>query len=437
MEFEGKKILVLGAGSSGVAAARFLRRKGAVVGIYDDSVNVHSVNEAIFVGSREQVEFEKFDKCVISPGVSVNHEVAKMFEGRIMSELDLGFFFKKQAIKKPIVAITGTNGKTTVTKLISRALGERAVACGNVGIPVTSVADKIAKKIAVVEVSSFMLESSVNFSADIGIILNVTQDHLERHGDVREYVRCKAKLATASKLLILNYDDEVVRAMATDNTLFFSMMEPVDGVFLRGKDIVYRVKGKEKVIANLDDFDESKPHAIANILVTALVCRLLRVPMRSVLRAYNEIRSDDNRIQYVAHVDSVAFYNDSKATNIAACLAACKCFVMPINLIVGGQTKNQNFEELFKKLPRTVEHVFCYGSGAEDILEAARQMKYVNVTRCKDLADATISASKHGIGPRIVLLSPACASMDEFQNYQDRGQRFMDIVKGLAEDVGV
>ena len=447
MRFEGKKILVLGAGASGVSAAKFLSQRGAVVGIYDDQ-SKQSIGEAIFVKSKECVEFEKFDMCIISPGVSINHPIAKMFVGRIITELDLGFSIKSgkgrakvRPSRRPVVAITGTNGKTTVTKLIAKVLGKRAVMCGNVGVPVTSVAEQVRRKIAVTEVSSFMLEGSTSFVADIGIVLNVTQDHLERHGDLQEYIRCKSRLAKVSRLRILNYDDEICRGMANDNTLFFSIEHPVDGVFLRGRDIVYRRSkktqhgsgGKEKIVGNLDDFAESRPHAIANILVTVLVCRLLKVQMRRVVWAYNQLRSGNARIQYVEHVGNVAFYNDSKATNVASCLAACRCFVMPTNLIIGGQTKNQNFEELFRKLPKTVEHVFCYGSGAVDIMAAAENMRFANITKCKDLTDATMSAFEHGVGARIVLLSPACASLDEFESYQHRGEMFTKVVKGLKD----
>ena len=425
-----KKVLVLGAGKSGMAAAKFLYYKGAVVGIYDDVETKQSIPQAICVTSEKQIEFEKFDLCVISPGVSINHKIARKFEGRNISELALGFTDKH----KKVVAVTGTNGKTTVTKMIAAALGRRGVACGNVGVPVTSVADELRRKIAVAEVSSFMLEAPGDFCSDISVILNITQDHLERHGSMQEYIRCKSVLAGNSKTLILNYDDENCRALGNQRSLFFSTTKAVRGIYIDGKDICLNLKNKPKKLFNIDDFGETKPHAIQNILATILVCHLLKVSKRRIMAACNGHRTNEHRIQSVANIGNVTFYNDSKATNIAACLAACRCFKCPINLLVGGQVKGQNFAELFEKLPNMVEQVFCFGSGEDVIMESAKQRNFKNITKCADMAEATKAAYEHGFGPRVVLLSPACASLDEYKSYAERGEKFTEIVRGLADD---
>ena len=428
MDFKNLKVLVLGAGASGLSAAKFLRKRGAVVGIYDDKRG-EGIKEAIYVND---VDFEDFDYCVISPGVSIRHPIAKKFEGRIMSELVLGF----TAPHKKIVAITGTNGKTTVTNMIGRAVGKRGVVCGNIGVPVTGVSDEIKKKIAVTEVSSFMLEVDGKFKPDISIILNITQDHLERHGTIQEYIRCKGKLASA-RAVILNHDCFNTRALNDGRALYFSTSTKVRGIYLDGRDVVLYINKRPKVIFNIDDFDEDRPHQISNILAVILACKLLKVPGGRILAACkggsaNEQLSE-HRIQPVGEVGNVAFINDSKATNTASCLASCACFQGPVNLLVGGVSKGQNFDELFAKLPRNVEHVFAFGQSSGELVKAAGVAGFAHITRFKTMREATLAAFKHGFGPRVVLLSPAGSSFDEFSGYAERGKVFAEIVKEIAD----
>jgi len=496
----GKKVLVLGAGKSGLSAARFLHEHGCVVGIYDEKFversylqsesggdeksglhnipaevwgakgKVFSVPEAIFVDSKQQIEFEKFDFCVISPGVSINHQIAKEFaeKGRLISEFAMGYAGLGCKPER-IVAITGTNGKTSVTNMVASVLGKSGVACGNVGVPVTQVASdkKCRNKVNVIETSSFMLESPdrIEFGVDgdkkvavnpkgvevgIGAILNLEQDHLERHGTIQEYFGCKAKLIEKSKTMILNYDDPNCRLLAgnikkTENkkekrdVLFFSMKQSVRGVFLDNNNVVLNIydvnreipKHNPKVLFNIDELGDKKPHEIANILAVTLVCWCLKSPIKSIIEACRDFKNDSGRLQHVGEVNNIVFYNDSKATNIASCLASLKMFKTPVNLILGGQSKGQNFSKLFDKLPSNVDHGFCYGMDAGVILNGANEFGFTRITLCEDLASATRFASFHGTGPRVVLLSPACASLDQFQNYKHRGEVFVDVVNQI------
>jgi len=403
--WKDKKVLVLGAGKSGLSAARFLRERGAVVGVYDDNRG-HSIKDAIFV---QDVEFEQFDWCVISPGVSKSHPIAKMFDGKIFTELSL-----LQA--KRSVGITGTNGKTTVTKLVAGACG--VVPIGNIGVPVSS---RGRQKLAVVEVSSFMTELDCP-AFDIGVILNMSEDHLERHGDIQEYIRCKKKLIENSRIGILNYDCEICRDLGDENTLWFSKESVTNGAYVAGGNIFFR--GKK--IFPLSVFNEDRPHMVENILAMVLICKLLKISNSRIVRAYRDQEAPKHRIEHVGNVDNVMFYNDSKATNIASCLAACRVFKLPINLIVGGQVKGQDFSKLFKNLPGNIEQVFVYGSDKETIL------KHGGI-ECRDLGHAVEMAFGHGTGPRIVLLSPACASLDEFKSYADRGEQFVRIIQSLEK----
>lgn len=428
----------MGAGASGVAAAKFLAARGAIVGIYDDASVNQSVPEAIFLSAKRQVEFEKFDLCVISPGISINHKIAEKFtqsgspggEGKIISELGLGLH---GAHAKKVIGITGTNGKTTVTKLISAVLGARGVACGNIGMPVTAVADKLKGKIAVTEISSFMLESPLSFSddnsrvIDIGVVLNITQDHLERHGSMQEYIRCKAELLKRGKVTILNYDDENCRSLVGENSFFFSTSGSVKGIYLDGQKVVLNTGKRPKIVFDITEFGEEKPHMISNILAVILVCSLLGVRHKRILAVCRGFKSNEHRIQLIGRAGNAVFYDDSKATNIAACIAACKVFKTGINLLLGGQIKGQNFAELFEKLPHTVAHIFCFGSGAEKIMKAANAAEFPNISRFDNMEEATEAAYAHGFGPRVVLLSPACASQDEYTSYAERGEKFIQI----------
>jgi len=423
MDFRNLKVLVLGAGASGVSAAKFLRERGAVVGIFDDGKG-EAVKEAIYVSD---VDFESFDYCVISPGVSINHPIAKKFEGRIMPEFVLGF----TAPHKKIVAITGTNGKTTVTNMIGKAVDRRGVVCGNIGMPVTGLSKEIRRKIAVTEVSSFMLEVDAVFKPDISIVLNITQDHLERHGTMDEYIRCKAKLCNA-RVVILNHDCVNTRVLNDGRAFYFSTKTAVRGIYLDGQSVVLNIGRRPKVIFNIDEFSEDRPHQISNILAVVLACRLLGVSRRRILDACKGGQVYEHRIQHIGEVGNVAFVNDSKATNVASCLASCACFQGAVHLLVGGVSKGQDFSELFSKLPKHVDHVFAFGESADEIYKAATRVGVRNITKLKTMREATIAAFKHGFGPRVVLLSPACSSFDEFSGYAERGKVFAEIVRELS-----
>lgn len=442
MEFKDKKWLVLGVGVSGIGAACFLRKRGAVVGLFDDR-KYEGIPEAIYV-NQEQAESENFDYCVISPGVSIRHPIAQNFTGeryrnntnanihrpRIVSELALGF----TAPHKKIVAITGTNGKTSVTKMIGAAVGKRGVVCGNIGLPVTQVSAEISKKIAITEVSSFMMEAdATSFAPDVSIILNITQDHLERHETMEEYIKCKAKLTRAGTV-ILNYDCLNCRILNDGRAIYFSTVAKVRGIYLEGKNVVLNIGKRPKVIFRLDEFCEDRPHQISNILAVILACIKLRVPRKRILAACRVGKINENRIQHVGEVGNIAFVNDSKATNIAASLAACACFQVPINLLIGGLIKGQNFNEFFAKLPKHVEHVFAFGAGADEIFTAAERENFNDISKYKSMREAAVAAFKHGFGPKIVLLSPACSSFDEFANYAARGKAFEELVKEIAND---
>jgi len=378
-------VLVLGAGASGQSAKAFLESRGHDVTMYDDDANGLVL---------PQISACSFDMCVISPGVSIHHPLAKKFKDRLISELDLGFSIRRKKSAKT-VAVTGTNGKTTVVNMINKALGNKGVLCGNVGIPVTSVTEELETKIAVTEVSSFQLEVEPRyFKPDISVILNVTQDHLDRHGTMEEYIACKSRIS--GKVNVLNKDCPIVSQLNLPNTVWFS----------------------------------GASHTEQNINAVLKVCELLGVDKETALQACNDTKIP-HRIEFVTKHGSTEFYNDSKATNIGSTLAACRSFDKPVHLILGGVGKGQNFYELFEKLPANVKSVFVMGESSDQIAEAAEEKGYKTITACNDLPDAVTRAMKVGDYDKIVLLSPACASFDMFKNYADRGEQFKKIVTNL------
>jgi UDP-N-acetylmuramoylalanine--D-glutamate ligase len=365
-------VLVVGAGKSGQSAREFLERLGHSVTVFDKHV----------------------DFCVVSPGVKTS------------SEIDLAFAAGGKP--KSVVAVTGTNGKTTVVNMIAAAVGKTGVLCGNVGVPATAV--DLRGKTAIVEVSSFQLEIPPrNIRPDVAVVLNITQDHLERHGTMADYVRCKARLCADAKAVVLNFECRYCREIGADLN---RRTDPPEIVWFSGGN-----------------------HRDQNLAAVRAVCGLLGLGSRAVSRAEKYLAgTHGHRIETVAKIGAVEFINDSKATNIAATLAACESISKPINLILGGVPKGQDFRELFAKLPRHVRNVFVFGLASEKIIRAALAQDYdlwFEISRCRDLAEATTNAARAGEGERAVLLSPACSSFDMFLNYEDRGNHFKEIVKSF------
>ena len=439
------RALVLGYGVSGQAAEKFLQDAGYDTAIYDDNGKKGDIGVA-------------FDFCVVSPGISYGHDVIKTMVERdvpIIAEFELPFFLSK--VKTKIVAVTGTNGKTTVVNQIYDALrraGRRAVLCGNVGNPLSGNTAFLHGSTAVVEVSSFMLEPSRHrikyaalFRPHIAVITNITQDHLERHGTMEEYRRCKEQIfATQARRgwLVLNYDDPQCRAIGTEvvekreqtkraagvpRILWFSAASRVRGFYYESGVIYKNTGGKVRPVFTAAAAKEDTPHGILNLLATVCVGHLLRIKNRAVLPAVTRVSRRD-RIELVGERNGVAFYNDSKATNIAATLAACACFQMPVTLILCGRPKGQNYVELFEKLPKNVINIVVFGECAEQVFACAKTANYANVTKVDDLQAAVTAATQKTAAPGTVLFSPSGSSFDMFESYIDRGQRFSALISG-------
>jgi UDP-N-acetylmuramoylalanine--D-glutamate ligase len=395
------KAIIIGRGKSGQAAEKFLTGKGWETAILDSGDEMPSA-----------------DLCVLSPGVPwTNGEV------KAIPELELPFVVGGVKPKK-VVAVTGTNGKTTVVGQIHTACSlddKESVLCGNVGIPISSVADSLDGKIAVVEVSSFMLEQSTIFRPDIAVITNITPDHLERHRTAEEYMRCKGRITAhqgKGDYLVANFDDERVRAIGKEaeklrrqTVVWFSAAQ---------RRIWTKFLFWRKRLCPLPDLERMTPHGRSNALASLTAAHLLGIDKAAASEAVQP-KEQKHRIEKVCEKNGVAFYNDSKATNIASTLAACKCFSGSIRLILSGKTKGQNYDDLFDGLPENVVDVIAFGDLTAEMKGRAKIVD--------GLEKAVVTAAQGAKAGDVILFSPSGSSFDRFENYEDRGNQFCDAVK--------
>ena len=430
------RVLILGDGLSGKSAKVLLEQRGDEAVIYDDNKDIS-----------KSKPLGGFDLCVISPGVPQNHPLAIKYADRLISELDLAFMPQMTRNYKPVrygykkvIAVTGTNGKTTVVSSLHEIFGRKSILCGNVGVTATSIVKKMRKKFGIVEVSSFQLETPPKyFIPDISVILNITQDHLERHKTMDEYIECKMRLR--GKISIMNWDDPVCRSHGTSDTLWYSTKEAVRGVYLDKGDIILNIgslyeKCPIKRRGKIFSLDHKKlynlsriPHNISNFLAVVLVCTLMGVNKGRIIRG-SEFNKYPHRLEYIGECGGRIFYNDSKSTNVASCIAACRSFDQTISLIVGGVSKGQNFSELFVDLPGNVKNMFVIGQATEEIINSSQGVKHLlDIRACKSLEDAVTLALAVDLDECIILLSPACASFDMFENYIHRGEVFKQIAQ--------
>lgn len=419
MKFKNKKVLVYGLGDSGRSAVKLLSRINAHVYFYDDDVSYSN-----FIGYVRRIENEKFDYCVVSPGVKMKDnpyiEIMKNKGTIILSELDLGYLF----LKGKIIAVTGTNGKTTTCNLIYKILkdnGYDARLCGNIGVPITSINDTTKNSVTVVEVSSFQLESSRLFRCDIGVILNVMPDHLDRHGTMQEYINCKKKLASFTKRkLVLNLDDEIAKTFNFDKKcLYFSKKTLKKGVFAKNNQIFIN----KKPVCGVQNIKLKGEKNLENVL--ASVASLSNFKGMNFHDSISSFLPSAHRLELVGECKGVMYVDDSKATNVASVINALTAFDgKRILLLLGGQGKNAPYDSIFQ---HPLKEVVTFGEEGEKISAIANRYK-VPTANFKHFDDAVFYACERGEVGDVVLLSPACSSFDEFSSYKERGEKFKELV---------
>lgn len=459
MKYKNQTFLVFGLKESGIFAAKLLDKLGAKVYIFDEDERVYETSKVkelvekglkiadFIVENGENYEDRKnlidgIETVVVSPGVNIDNRILvslKRLKKRIIGELELGYL----NLKAPIVAVSGTNGKTTVSTLIHDGLSRAGESCyllGNVGTPLTEYALDIDQTaVAVVEVSSFQLETVFSFTPHIGIMLNVTEDHLDRHYDMENYIYLKKRLfknMRESEYAVLNYDDQTVREFKNDlkcKIVWFSLTEKVGGGYLENGGLFYR--GEE--IMQADDLAFSAKHDVENALAVICALKLYGVSTKVVVETLLNFKGINYRLQNIGSFGGVTYYNDSKSTNVASLLKAVEKMNSNTVLIVGGKDKNQDFTPFFdlvKNRKDVIKGVIFTGENRYELLKSSVKAEYLDVAIAKDLLSSVAIAKSLVKEGDTVLFSPGAASFDQFKNYEERGERFNYIVKGLYEN---
>jgi UDP-N-acetylmuramoylalanine--D-glutamate ligase len=450
MELKGKKVLVVGLGKSGLEAALFLRRCGAQVTVSDvRSAEALAkdipalLEEGIMVeaGGHGLLTFRRQDLIVVSPGVPLDTPElvqAKGFGRTVIGELELAAHF----LKGRMLAITGSNGKTTTTTLVGEILKEAGLPTlvgGNIGVPVVALIDESTPDTwSVLEVSSFQLESTVEFRPAIAVILNITPDHLDRHGSFENYARAKERIFAAQDAedaLVLNADNEPAAEAASrsiSRIYWFSVEHPVErGAWLEDGCVVFRAAQDapvEKVML-LTGITLKGAHNVENVLAAVVASHLAGAPMEAIRRAIENFHAVEHRLEYVTTLNGVEFYNDSKATNVDATAKAIAAFPGGIHLILGGKDKGSDYRVLSDLLRQRVRAVYTIGSAAAKIESHLRGI--VPLHPCETLDKAVAAAAAAARPGEIVLLAPACSSFDQFESYEHRGRIFKELVNQL------
>lgn len=450
MELKNKRVLVVGLGKSGIAAALFLKARGARVTV-SDTRSAKALGEEIprlleagimvESGGHGLLTFRRQDLIVVSPGVPLETpEVAQaMALGTpVTGELELASRF----LLGQIVAITGSNGKTTTTTLIGKIFEDAGLATkvgGNIGLPVIElVGESTAETWNVLEVSSFQLETVDEFRPKIALVLNITPDHLDRHKTFERYAAAKAKITEqqgSEDFLILNAEDkaaQMVAAKTRAQIFWFSAVRQIkQGAFVHGESVFFLAKegGKPEPVLPVVEIPLKGAHNVENVLAAVCAAKLAGVSSESIRVSVAKFEAVEHRLELVRTVGGVAYYNDSKATNVDATKKAVASFAGGVHLILGGKDKNSDYTELAALLKERVAVVYTIGSAAEKIeRELAGVVKMVSAgTLASAVAQAAAAA---GTGDT-VLLAPACSSFDQFENYEHRGQVFKDLVMEL------
>ena len=447
MELKNKKVLVVGLGKSGLAAALFLRRRGAQVTVSDVrsaealAAEIPALlEEGIMVeaGGHGLLTFRRQDLIVVSPGVPLDTPElaqAKALGLPAIGELELAARF----LKGRTLAITGSNGKTTTTALLGEILKAAdfpTLVGGNIGVPVIALIEESSDESwSVLEVSSFQLESTEQFHPNIAVILNITPDHLDRHGSFENYARAKERIFAAQSqddCVVLNADNSRAAAAATRSTAqvhWFSIEHSVpQGAWVESGFVVYRSAQDapaEKVMP-LNAIPLKGAHNVENALAAVVAARLAGASAEAIAAAIANFKAVEHRLEYVATLKGIEFYNDSKATNVDATAKAVASFSTGIHLILGGKDKDSDYTQLAPLLRQRARAVYTIGTAAAKIESHLRGV--ISIHSCETLEKAVYAAAAAAHPGEVVLLAPACSSFDQFESYEHRGRVFKELV---------
>lgn len=448
VDLEGKRLLVVGLARTGMVVSLLCAAYGARVTATDEkpesalpevAAKLRAAGVTLELGAHNPETFVNQDLIIVSPGVPAKMPPLQLARNRgipVWSEIELAW----RLLRGKLVAITGSNGKTTTTALVGHILQSAKIPVligGNIGTPLLAKVEASSDStVTVAEVSSFQLETIEAFRPDVGVLLNLTPDHIDRHGSFEEYARAKQRLfenMLDRDAAVLNADDPEVarRGPAHGQVFWFSRQKRLAaGTFVRGDQILFRREGSEDVLMSRGDIPLRGEHNLENVLAASTAAILAGAPVGAIAAAVRTFPGVEHRLEYVAEINGVAYYNDSKATNVDATLKAIEAFPGSLFVILGGKDKGSPYAPLREPLREKGKRVLLIGAAAGKIreeLEGSVAMEYAGTLEC-----AVALASEQAVPGDTVLLAPACASFDQFENFEQRGRAFKEIVARLA-----
>ena len=451
MELQGKKVLVFGSGKSGIGASDLLGKVGAFPIIYDGNAKVdkeaviHKTEGTyrleVYAGELPKEVQDSLDLVVLSPGVPVDLPIVKSFYEQglpVWGEVELAY----RTGKGEVLAITGTNGKTTTTALLGKIMSDAkdsVFVVGNIGTPYTSRALEMKDStVTVAEISSFQLETIEKFAPKVSAILNITEDHLNRHHTMEEYIRVK-ELITKNQgeedVCVLNYEDEVLRAFGQNlvpRAVYFSSERKLEeGIYLDGDSIILKDGELETEVVKTGELKLLGKHNFENVMAAVAMAYYAGVDLADIRKSICEFTAVEHRIEYVTEKNGVVYYNDSKGTNPDAAIKGIQAMNRPTWLIGGGYDKESCYDEWIEAFDGKVRCLVLIGQTKEKIKEAAEKHGFHDIVLLDNLKEAVSYCGEHAVSGEAVLLSPACASWGQFDNYEQRGDMFKEYVRNL------
>lgn len=450
MEVAGKKVLVFGSGISGIGAAGLLEERGAEVILYDGNKKLdqqaileqlgEESKTKVILGAFPEELLDALDMVIISPGVPTDLPIVnKMHEKEIpvIGEIELAYLLGRGEV----LAITGTNGKTTTTALLGEIMKnacESVFVVGNIGNPYTTVVDETRDdSVIVAEMSSFQLESIDTFRPKVSAILNLTPDHLNRHHTMEAYIQAKMNIAknqTEEDVCVLNYEDEVLKKFGEEvkaDVLYFSSRRRLEkGIYLENGNIIYK-NPEDCLVCNVNELKLLGTHNFENVMAAVAMAAAYGVPMEKIRESIKAFAGVEHRIEFVAEKGGVAYYNDSKGTNPDAAIRGIQAMNRPTVLIGGGYDKDSDYKEWIQSFDGKVKRLVLIGQTKEKIAEEAKECGFYDITMADTFEEAMDICIRTAQPGEAVLLSPACASWGMFKNYEERGDKFKEIVNSL------
>ncbi len=451
MQIRGQKFSIIGGARSGIAVAKLLKLHGAEV-FLSETAPAEKMQLAIAELNQHNIAHEfgdntenvlQADVIVLSPGVPSDVPLVKqaLVKGlRVVSEIEVASWF----CKGPIVGITGTNGKTTTTTLVGRIFEDvkkPSVVAGNIGVAFSEVVERVTEEsTAILEISSFQLDTVDTFRPKVSALLNITPDHLDRYEhSMEKYIASKCRIFENQRggdTIVYNYDDTLVRTNVEKRVHpevkklpFSTKMKLAEGAFVEDKKLLTRIDGKQTEVIAVDNISVKGIHNLMNAMAATLAAKAMSIPTSSLRATLKNFKGVEHRLEFVRELDGVVYVNDSKATNVDSVWYALQSFPKPIVLLLGGRDKGNDYSQLYQLVNKHVKAIVAIGESADKVLNAFANMK--PVSKAMNMNEATQQAKTFASRGDVVLLSPACASFDWFDDYEHRGRVFKEIVTKL------